>query len=136
MDCVWLEKISGGWPIKIKGRNLRGLKMKLFTLALFFLVSCFSYVSATESKWIGELAAKKLAIEKYHHLFANKYYINPVDSKYYRFPELTANYFRIANKTDCCWVLVGEPPAGVYISAKVDLKGNWVEIERVGFASR
>lgn len=111
------------------------MKISIATSIILTLVLGSSLVPAAEKFMIDENSAKNLAIEKYNYLFKNKYFLNPVDSKYYAYPKLESNYLKNSKMIDCCWLLEGEPPAGIYIVVKVDKQGKWVDFSRVGFAS-
>ncbi len=109
--------------------------MKRIWLAVLVLVACGVLIAADRPKaGVDEAAARKLAIEQYNKLFGDKYILNPVDSKYHRFPKLDANYFHHAEIKDGCWQLTGAPPAGWYVVAKVSLDGRWVQLTSAGFS--
>jgi hypothetical protein len=109
--------------------------MKKFSIIIIsaLAIACVLFAGTPDGD-IDETAARKLAIQQYHKLFLDKYFFNPVDKEHYKFPELDAKFFHKAEVKDGCWWFVGDPPAGVYVYAKVDLKGRWVQLTRVGFA--
>lgn len=115
------------------------MRNKIITLVTFIVVS-ISVVGllsgeAHSSELITELKAKQLVLQKYRQLYGDVYFLNPVDKKYIKFPLLDISHFDYIKKTQCCWIVEGEPPAGVYVTAKVSLNGEWVVLTSAGFAA-
>lgn len=109
---------------------------KALTPLLVLLAVCGSVIAAANPEsTIDERAARKLAIAQYNQLFHDKFILNPVDSQYHKFPKLDAKYFHEAKIKDGCWQLIGSPPAGWYVVAKVSLDGDWVQLTNAGFAA-
>jgi len=110
-------------------------KWAKFLLASGAVALALGWAQSTEASRIEENAAKQLAAERYQQLFADKFYRNPVDGQYRPFPKLTARQFTFAKAAPDGWTVESTPPAGVYVHARVDLKGQWVDLTRVGFAA-
>jgi len=125
----------------------RGIYLLLIaSLALLPLIGCTKPSPAprektedagaanTSSSAINAIEARKRAIAQYNLLFRDKFFFNPVDHKYEQFPELMDKQFYNAELKDGYWQLTGEPPAGVYVNAKVSADGKWVQLTSVGFS--
>jgi hypothetical protein len=91
-------------------------------------------VSKPQAQAIPELAAKELALRRYRELFSDKFLRNPVDERYYPFPELAVADINQVEKQDTFWVVRVAPPSGVALEAHVDRAGQWVELRRVTFS--
>jgi hypothetical protein len=83
---------------------------------------------------IDAATARKLVVAKYHQLFRDKYFLNQADRKYHKLPALTVQDIERAERTDRAWKLAASPPLGLTVFARVDLAGQWVDLELVVFA--
>jgi hypothetical protein len=88
-----------------------------------------------DSSAIDGAAARRLFVARYQQLFGDKYFLNPVDGKYTRFPEIEPDSIDSLERTPGAWSIKATPPAGVSVVGRVDLQGRWVDIESVSFAS-
>ena len=103
-------------------------------LLILTLVLATTVLAEIPDTVIPEDIARDLAIKRYNELFHDKYHLNPIDNKYYLFPELPPSYFHKAELREGNWYLEGDPPAGYFIYATVTGDGRHIELTRVGFA--
>ena len=111
----------------------KSMKYLLSLTGIAVIVGSLLAASA-QSSAISEMDARELAIKQYRHLFSDKFYFNPVNKSYRPFPPLDASWFHKAQFESSVWTLAGDPPAGVFVYARVSADGKWVQLDRVGFA--
>lgn len=81
---------------------------------------------------ISDALARKLAVERYRHLFSNTYW-RSADGSYQAFPPLEEAGFAVEEE-DGVLVVTAAPLRGYHMQARVAKGGEWVELVNVGYA--
>lgn len=109
----------------------------VLSLVLTVVGAAYAADGVAADRNIDEATARGLATAQYNKLFLDKYYFNSADGangKFHKYPKLKTDFFDDVKIKDGSWHLVGSPPVGVFVVAKVDVQGEWVQLEMVGFA--
>lgn len=79
---------------------------------------------------IDESKAKQFASDKYNALYTAFYWLNSVDGKYYKFPEIPPEELVIIDDEPSGITLVHEPLVGVAVRIKVSRDGKFVDVSQ------
>lgn len=82
---------------------------------------------------ISDRLARKLAVDRYRHLFENRYR-KKADGSYEGFPPLDESTFVVEEEGEAL-VVTSAPLRGYHVQARVSRDGAWVELVNVGYAS-
>ena len=121
------------------------MKTKIILLLLLFSIVCLSFgisqsnnilINTIDKKCniIDKTEACKICAAHYNKLFEDKYWLNPINNKYYKFLQIDENSFTTIIYKNECWNLKVDPPAGPYIIAIVSPDGKFVQFQDVGFS--
>lgn len=85
---------------------------------------------------VGQAEARKLALQKYQHLFHNAYRRDLKTGEFGAYPSLEEASFQYVESRGDAWLVRAEPLAGWIVRARVAKNGDWVDLHTVEFANQ
>lgn len=100
-----------------------------FVLSLLGSAACHDRTDETPN--ITRDQARSLVLGRYRQLFSDKFLLNPLSNKHYPWPPLSERDFDSIEESPNYWSVRADPETGVTVDARVDKKGQWIELLRV-----